>query len=60
MDWNGFVLFEGVVVLCLEECEGVIVCGVNIFGEIKGYGNYFDVFDFIVLVEDKVVWVKII
>jgi 3-oxoacyl-[acyl-carrier-protein] synthase II len=60
LDRNGFVLSEGAAVLCLEEREGAIARGATLLGEIKGYGNYSDAFDFTAPAEDRVARVKTI
>jgi len=49
---SGFVLSEGAAVLCLEERESALVRGATILGEITGYANFSDAYDFTSPAED--------
>ncbi|MBE4854624.1 beta-ketoacyl-[acyl-carrier-protein] synthase family protein [Enterobacter pasteurii] len=49
---SGFVLSEGAAVLCLEEREGAIARGATILGEVTGYANFSDAWDFTSPAED--------
>ncbi|MTH47125.1 beta-ketoacyl-[acyl-carrier-protein] synthase family protein [Intestinirhabdus alba] len=49
---NGFVLSEGAAVLCLEERERALARGATILGEVTGYANYSDGWDFTSPAED--------
>ncbi|MBP6123395.1 MULTISPECIES: beta-ketoacyl-[acyl-carrier-protein] synthase family protein [Providencia] len=51
-DRSGFVLSEGAAVLCIEERESAIARGATILGEITGYANFSDAFDFTSPAED--------
>ncbi|MEL5201883.1 beta-ketoacyl-[acyl-carrier-protein] synthase family protein [Serratia ureilytica] len=57
---SGFVLAEGVAVLCLEEREAALARGATILGEVKGYGNFSDAFDLTAPAEDPQAKVKTI
>ncbi|HEC8327559.1 TPA: beta-ketoacyl-[acyl-carrier-protein] synthase family protein [Providencia rettgeri] len=57
---SGFVLSEGAAVVCLEEHDSAIARGAVILGEITGYANYSDAFDFTSPAEDCVARVKTI
>ena len=59
-DRSGFVLSEGAAVLCLEEHDSAIARGATIYGEITGYANFSDAFDFTSPAEDGVARVKTI
>ncbi|EPL9569282.1 beta-ketoacyl-[acyl-carrier-protein] synthase family protein [Providencia rettgeri] len=59
-DRSGFVLSEGAAVVCLEERDSAIARGAVILGEITGYANYSDAFDFTSPAEDCVARVKTI
>lgn len=59
-DRSGFVLSEGAAVVCLEERDSAIARGAMILGEITGYANYSDAFDFTSPAEDCVARVKTI
>lgn len=49
---SGFVLSEGAAVLCLEEREGALARGATILGEVTGYANFSDAWDFTSPAED--------
>ncbi|MBK4715085.1 MULTISPECIES: beta-ketoacyl-[acyl-carrier-protein] synthase family protein [Tenebrionibacter/Tenebrionicola group] len=57
---NGFVLSEGAAVLCLEERESALARGATILGEVTGYANFSDAFDFTSPAEDCVARVQTI
>lgn len=59
-DRSGFVLSEGAAVVCLEERDSAIARGAVILGEITGYANYSDAFDFTSPAEDCVARIKTI
>lgn len=59
-DRSGFVLSEGAAVLCLEERDTAIARGAKVFGEITGYANFSDAFDFTSPAEDCVARVQCI
>jgi 3-oxoacyl-[acyl-carrier-protein] synthase II len=52
-DRSGFVLSEGAAILCLEDYDIAVERGANILGEIKGYGNFSDAYDFTAPAPDK-------
>ncbi|WP_075181478.1 beta-ketoacyl synthase [Pantoea sp. 1.19] len=49
---SGFVLAEGAAVLCLEERDSALARGATLLGEITGYANYSDAWDFTSPAED--------
>lgn len=49
---SGFVLAEGAAVLCLEDLDRALKRNARILGEITGYGNFSDAFDFTAPAED--------
>lgn len=49
---SGFVLSEGAAVLCLEERESALARGAHILGEVTGYANFSDAWDFTSPAED--------
>lgn len=59
-DRSGFVLSEGAAVLCLEEYDMALARGATILGEITGYANFSDAFDFTSPATDCVARVKTI
>lgn len=59
-DRSGFVLSEGAAVLCLEERESALSRGAMILGEITGYANFSDAFDFTTPAEDCIARIQTI
>lgn len=59
-DRSGFVLSEGAAVLCLEERDRALARGATILGEITGYANFSDAFDFTSPADDCVARIKTI
>jgi 3-oxoacyl-[acyl-carrier-protein] synthase II len=57
---SGFVLSEGAAVLCLESLDSALARGATIYGEIKGYANYSDAWDFTAPAPDKLARIKCI
>lgn len=59
-DRSGFVLSEGASVLCLEERDSALIRGATILGEITGYANFSDAWDFTSPAENCIARVKTI
>ncbi|STB68624.1 acyl carrier protein [Citrobacter freundii] len=57
---SGFVLSEGASVLCLEERDSALARGATILGEITGYANFSDAWDFTSPAENCLARVKTI